>query len=161
MIKEFKYNIDEFYFRGEKDSEEQANRMIYLVIQKQLKQDIDPFGSLFVVTELLMEITNRSLLLSTKSLFNDIDFSELSEKISSKINTEKHPYSESQITRIFAIIIGSYIRYERMKPKDSEEFYFKIKGNKLKVLNVDYGESFKRKIISRGGNTAFNGNISS
>ena len=146
--KGFKYNINKFKFRDKKDSEEQANRILFFVIQKQLKDDVKPVDSLFVVTELLMEITDRSLLLKTKSLFSDIDFSKLSEKISSKINIEKHLYSENQITRIFAIIIGNYIRYERMKPNDSKEFSFKIKGNKIKVLNVDYRENFKRKITS-------------
>tara|TARA_B100000787_G_C16143223_1_gene272992 strand:+ start:44 stop:943 length:900 start_codon:yes stop_codon:yes gene_type:complete len=146
--KKLEYNIDEFKFRNKEDSEEQANRILFFVIQKQLKEGVDPFDSLFLITGFLMEITNPNILLKTKSLFKDIDFSELSEKISSKINIEKHFYSENQITRIYAIIIGNFIIYERMKPKDSEEFSFKIKGNKIKVLNVDYGDNFKREITS-------------
>lgn len=145
--KKFKYNIDKFKFRNKEDSEEQANKIIFIVIQNVIKDDTDPFDKLFSVTEFLMEITNKNLLLKTKSLFSDMDFSELSEKISSKINIEKHLYSVKQITRIFAIIIGNYIRYERMKPKDSKEFSFKIKGNNITVLNIDYFSNFKRKIV--------------
>tara|TARA_R110001632_G_scaffold6324_5_gene25857 strand:+ start:38220 stop:39128 length:909 start_codon:yes stop_codon:yes gene_type:complete len=146
--KTFKYDINSFKYKHNEDSEEQANRILHFAILKSMKEDLGPFSKLFVITGLLMEITNKELLLSTKSLFNDTDFSELSEKISLKINNNKHIYSESQIIRIFSIIIGNYIRYKRMKPKDCKGFSFKINRNNITIKSVDFATNFKRKVIS-------------
>jgi hypothetical protein len=146
--KTFKYDIDSFKYKNKEDSEEQANRIIFFAIQKSLKEDTDLFSKLFVVTGLLMEITNKELLLSTKSLFNDINFNELSKNISSTINLKKHIYSECQITRIFSIIIGNYIRYDSMKPKESKGFSFKINNNNITIKSINFDSNFKRKVIS-------------
>ena len=70
--KTFKYDIDSFKYKNKEDSEEQANRIIFFAIQKSLKEDTDSFSKLFVVTGLLMEITNKELFLSTINLFNEI-----------------------------------------------------------------------------------------
>ena len=145
--KTFKYDIDSFKYKNKEDSEERANRIIFFAIQKGLKEDTDPFSKLFLVTGLLMEITNKELFLSTINLFNEIDFSELNESIHSKMNIEKHLYAESQIIRIYAIIFANYVRYYAMKTNYDRDFSFKIKGNKIKVLTIDSLSNSKRKLV--------------
>lgn len=145
--KTFKYDIDSFKYKNKEDSEEQANRIIFFAIQKSLKEDTDSFSKLFVVTGLLMEITNKELFLSTINLFNEIDFSELKESIHSKMNIENHLYSESQIIRVYAIIFANYVRYYAMKTNYDKDFSFKIKGNKIKVLTIDSLSNSKRKLV--------------
>jgi hypothetical protein len=145
--KTFKYDIDSFKYKNKEDSEEQANRIMFFVIKKVLRDDLESFERLYAVTEFLLEVTNKELFLSTINLFNEIDFSELKESIHSKMNIEKHLYSESQIIRIHAIIFANYVRYYAMKTNYDRDFSFKIKGNKIKVLTIDSSSNSKRKLV--------------
>ena len=146
-IKEFKYNIDKFNFRSKDDSEEQANRIMFFVIQRVLKDDLECFERLYAITRFLEEVTDKDVFLNTINLFSEINFSELKETIHSKVNTENNIYSESQIIRIYAIIFANYIRYYAMKTKYDTDFSFKIKGNKIRISAIDSLSNFKRKLV--------------
>lgn len=153
-----KHNLDKYRIKDKDNvlTDSDCNQIIFNLIQEAIKSDEVSLFKILYITDLIIEIDNKELLLNTLKLFEDLDFYTLLENCNKRIELSNYNYSNRKIVRIMAIISAYYIRFKRLGNFINENFHYELRGNSVKVPNIDFGKSISNKTLLHVDNHLLN-----